>query len=266
MTDYPAYHLPSLRILVTRPRHQAAGLIKQLQQAQALPVLFPVMTIKPLTHTPTLQQALQHYEQADFLIFTSTNAVDCMLPILKNAGKNWPPLSPVLAIGSATKNHLAKNGCRQIITPDQQFSTEGLLQKINTFNMANKTVIIFGGAHPRLLLESSLTQLGATVIHAACYQREALAIDLDINQQLTLLQSIDIILCNSVQTVDYLVAIFTGKARNILFNKHFISASARIAQHLIKLGTTNLPIIADNPDDNSIMSALTLWYKEYHHD
>jgi uroporphyrinogen-III synthase len=258
--------LLGLRVLVTRPAHQAVSLISALNQASATPLLLPVTTIIPTINDPSVGAALQQYEQANSIIFTSSNAVRNAILAINKANKSWPPVQSVFAIGPATCHSLNVSNCNNVIMPDIDFSSEGLLAKSELQHIKDNIIIIFGGANPRPLLATQLQQRGAHVLHAACYMRQPLTAQMDIKQQAELLNKVDIIVCTSNETLLNLIQAFDKGLHNQLFDKEFLVINSHMKTTLKGLGYIKSPIIADNPTDHSIMSALTLWYEEHHHD
>ena len=70
------------RILVTRPAHQAQGLIHLLSGKGASVLLFPTLIIHPVTDLERLKKEIRDQMDADWLIFISPNAVDHVMPIV----------------------------------------------------------------------------------------------------------------------------------------------------------------------------------------
>ncbi|GAB4482507.1 MAG: hypothetical protein OHK0031_05110 [Anaerolineales bacterium] len=64
-----------MKVLITRPRAQAADFAEQLRQAGFEPILFPVIEIRPVENNAALETALANLEKYAWLIFTSVNAV-----------------------------------------------------------------------------------------------------------------------------------------------------------------------------------------------
>src|SRR5512133_3741111 len=67
-----------LRVLITRPRAQAETLTAGLQAAGFQPFFLPVIEIRALKDTSSLERALARLEQYAWLVLTSTNAVDML--------------------------------------------------------------------------------------------------------------------------------------------------------------------------------------------
>jgi hydroxymethylbilane synthase len=70
--------LAGMRVVVTRPRRQAEPLVAALRERGAHPLLLPVIRIEPVADTSALDVSLREVERGafDWLVFTSTNAVD----------------------------------------------------------------------------------------------------------------------------------------------------------------------------------------------
>ncbi|NNM59160.1 MAG: uroporphyrinogen-III synthase [Legionellales bacterium] len=267
---YPIYdntqcELTDLRVLITRPATQANTLIQMLNEAHAIPRLLPMVAIHSRFDDPSLTLALNAYDAAEYLIFTSVNAVTHAIMAIKQAKKQWPPSKIIFAVGSTTRDCLQDQGCTEVIIPDGKFCSENLLHKIASYPIRDKLMIIFGGAHPRSLLESTLKKQNAQVLHAICYERHQEVIKMDLTQQHELLDSIDVFVFTSDEILVCFMQIICDELHDQLFKKPFLIISRRMHQTLQRMGYTKSPIIADNPTDSGIMAALTHWYEEYHH-
>ena len=71
--------LDGVKVMVTRPRSQAAGLCNLLAQEGAIPVEVPAVAIEPLPDLASLDAALDRLGSYQWVVFTSANAVDVVL-------------------------------------------------------------------------------------------------------------------------------------------------------------------------------------------
>lgn len=95
--------LHGTKVLVTRPKHQAAELSGLLKQSGATVVEMPLIVIGPPADWQPFDQAFGRKEIYDWLIFASVNAVNCTLSRLHEIGKqNKIKQSKLAAIGPAT--------------------------------------------------------------------------------------------------------------------------------------------------------------------
>ena len=109
--------LAGKRIVITRPRAQAAALAEKLAALGAEPVLFPTIEIAPLDDTGPLDAALGqlHAHAYQWLIFTSANAVSVVCDRLAGG---LPTGVRLAAVGPATARALAARGLSGAVIPD----------------------------------------------------------------------------------------------------------------------------------------------------
>jgi len=69
------HELAGLRVLVTRPEHQAGTLEAMLQSHGADTTCFPVIAIKAITPSAETLRLLTQLDSIDFAVFISPNAV-----------------------------------------------------------------------------------------------------------------------------------------------------------------------------------------------
>ena len=96
------------RILVTRPRAQAAELCQRLAALGAQPIRFPTIEIAPPENYTALDKALAALADYDWLIFTSVNGVEMVRCRLEFLGRDTGALRDrrLAAIGPATAEAL----------------------------------------------------------------------------------------------------------------------------------------------------------------
>lgn len=96
------------RILVTRPRAQAEGLVEKLINLGAIPVVFPTIKIAALEDFALLDQAIVNLNSYNWVIFTSVNGVAAFWQRLSVLGKDQQVFKGVrvAAIGPATAGAL----------------------------------------------------------------------------------------------------------------------------------------------------------------
>ena len=131
-------------ILVTRSPNQSAALSNFLQNEAANVIEIPTIEITPLSDNTTLDFALSHLNKYDWIVFSSTNAVDSIfnrLNILEYDARAFYN-TKIAAIGSVTAEQLKKNGISQpdIIVTQSQGSS--LIKKFETINIKNNKILI----------------------------------------------------------------------------------------------------------------------------
>lgn len=170
MTNAASKPLAGRHIVVTRPAGQATHLADALVALGAQPVLFPVLTIRPLEDLQALLDAAIRLERFDLAVFVSPNAVDhALTPIL--ARRSWPAGLRVATVGKSSEQALARHGITQVIAPQDRFDSEALLALPELQVVAGWKVVVFRGDGGRELLGDTLQQRGAEVEYVSCYRR-----------------------------------------------------------------------------------------------
>ncbi|MGB2937266.1 MAG: uroporphyrinogen-III C-methyltransferase [Phycisphaerae bacterium] len=118
------------RIVVTRPRHQAAELSARLEEMGARVIEAPVIRIEPADPAP-LRQAVEEVGSFDWIVLTSTNGVEAFFRALAEAGLDTRALSAnrIAVIGSATAERLARFGVQADLEPCV-FTAEALVEAL----------------------------------------------------------------------------------------------------------------------------------------
>jgi hydroxymethylbilane synthase len=162
--------LKGKRIVVTRARAQAEGLVASLESLGADVIPFPTIEIvPPADNYVALDGAITDLSRFDWVMFTSANAVTHFWQRLTHAGRDAMALAPlkVAAVGSATASALALYGVTPALTPDD-YQAEGLLAALSDTDMAGQRVLLPRADIATDTLPQGLAQHGAhvTEIHA----------------------------------------------------------------------------------------------------
>lgn len=152
-------------VLVTRARHQAAGLAEPLLALGAEVLVAPVIeTIDPEDWAP-VDQAIAQLGSYDWLVLTSANAVDRFLDRMAARGVPVTELASVriAAVGSATAERLGAHGLSADLVPDD-FRAEGLVEAFEQAGAGEGWhVLLPRAAAAREILPDSLRELGVHV-------------------------------------------------------------------------------------------------------
>lgn len=167
--------LAGLKILVTRPRDQALPLAQLIESAGGKALLFPLLDIAPVLDADALQQQISHLPLANLAIFISPNAVQYGLKALSaagisiNAAENTGLKIATVGLGSAKA--LREQGVANVLLPEANYDSEGLLALPQLQAIAGWRVMIFRGDGGRELLGDTLKARGASVEYLGCYRR-----------------------------------------------------------------------------------------------
>ena len=163
--------LSNRTIAITRPAGQAGKLSALIEAAGGKPLLFPLISITPLSNYHVFDQITAHLKDYDWAIFISSNAVQNSLPRLNHQIKSLPHTLKFAAIGPSTAAELNAFGIEHVLIPKERFDSESLLSLPEMQNMANQSVMIFRGVGGREVLAETLKARGAHVDLAESYQR-----------------------------------------------------------------------------------------------
>ena len=173
-----AQALQGLRIVVTRPRDQAAALLAGLRAHGADAIPFPTIAIEPAADMTQLDQALQAIERFDWVVFTSVNGVEIVHQRMQALGVALASLagSRVAAIGPATARALVAMGVNPELVPDE-FVAEAVADGLGAVNKLRILLPRAAGARP--VMPERLIQRGAEVQEIAIYR----AVPANVDQQ-----------------------------------------------------------------------------------
>jgi uroporphyrinogen III methyltransferase / synthase len=171
--DVQANFLHQKTVLVTRANSQASEFSTMLRSRGARVLELPTLEIVPPSSWADLDRAIDQLSDFNWLILTSSNAVDAFFARLQQAGQDSRALAGVkiAVVGQKTAQSLQQYG----ITPDfipPDFIADAL---VSNFPMAPAgQQILFprvetGG---REVLVRELTNLGAIVVEVAAYQSQ----------------------------------------------------------------------------------------------
>lgn len=112
-------------VVVTRPRHQAAPLTRRLQRLGAAAIPLPTIEVgDPADGGAALRAAAECVSSYDWVVFTSANAVERFVPLLRDARAFGS--AKVAVIGPGTAEALADARVVADLVPER-FVAEGLL-------------------------------------------------------------------------------------------------------------------------------------------
>lgn len=169
--DIPVMAMPSgplagLRVLVTRPRAQAASLSSALRAEGAEPVEVPTIRIEDAGESASLDRALTGLIVGDYdwVVFTSVNAVERVLRGLRDRGQEWPVgrAARVGAVGKTTAEALTAAGVAVDLLPDEA-DAEGVVTIMARQRINGRRVLYPKGDQARDVVPAGLRRAGAVV-------------------------------------------------------------------------------------------------------
>ena len=155
------------RILVTRPREQANEFVENLRVAGFEPICFPVIEIRPMDDTYSLEQALKNINKYEWIVFTSVNGVGVVFEryarlLLANDLK-----VKFAAIGPKTADALKMRGVTPDFVPDE-YVAESILLGLG--DLKNKWVLLPRAEIARKALPEAIVAAGGIAHEIAVYR------------------------------------------------------------------------------------------------
>ncbi len=167
-----ALPLAGVRVIVTRPRTQAAKMTARLEELGAETIAVPTIAIAPPDDPGPLDAACDRIGTFDWVVFTSVNAVARVAERLAAAGGGMRGLEGprLCAVGATTAEALAGRGLRVDLVPDA-YRAEGVLRALRgQGDLTGVRVLLPRGDLARDLLPAELGRAGAEVTAVTAYR------------------------------------------------------------------------------------------------
>jgi len=247
--------LLGLRVLITRPRHQARGLCELIEAQGGSTWVHPVIEIRDPADPAAARRRVDRLSSFDIVIFISANAAERGLRLIHERGKSLQGIT-VIAIGPATAARLCALGVGEVILPAQA-DTEGLLDLDALRHPDTKRILIFRGAGGRPLLGETLQVRGARVDYAEVYRRTRSRLGAKALIECWEQGQIDVVITTSSEGLRNLFDIM-GERQDLLLGCAVAVMNERVAVYARELGCTH-PIVAADASDAGLLAALVAW-------
>jgi uroporphyrinogen III methyltransferase/synthase len=223
--------LAGRRVVVTRPRAQAAALATLLEDDGAEVLALPTIRLEPPADWAPLDAALGALEGFAWVVFTSTNGVAAFGERLARAGRDARALgrSRLAAIGPATAEALGRLGLRADAVPDE-YRAEGLLDALRPSLVPGERVLLVRAAEARDVLPRGLEAAGARVTVAPAYRTRPAAGGGDRLRALLAAGAVDAVTFTSASTVHGFMALLGPERREALLADVALAAIGPITE------------------------------------
>ncbi|MBO8172521.1 MAG: uroporphyrinogen-III synthase [Bacillaceae bacterium] len=257
--------LDGKRILITRAPHQADELAALIRQKGGEPVSVPLIkTISPAD--PDTQKALTTtlslLDQFDWIIFTSTNAVNFFFEHLGKRGKTPADISHLrtAVVGPKTAQLLREKGLSVDVMPEQ-YDAEGLLQALEQTLKPGARVLFPRAKQVRRLLPESLKEKGVDLTEVVIYETVPAMEYRETLHRLIRNREVDAITFTSSSTVKHFVSFLEGYNRETyLKGIRLVSIGPVTAKTAEKLGV-KIDAFARTYTMQGLVEALCQLYK-----
>ncbi len=160
------------RVLVTRPRDQAAEMVDRLSILGAEAIEAPMIRIVPPDDLGGLRRAADNVEAFDWIVFSSANAVEAFMSALLVGARDVRSLrGPRLCcVGTGTAERLARYGIKADLIPDE-FRGEALVYAMGeTGSIEGRRVLVPRADIGRDVVVDGLRNAGALVSDVVAYR------------------------------------------------------------------------------------------------
>jgi uroporphyrinogen-III synthase len=159
--------LRGLRVVITRAEHQAGELAEAFAAAGAAVELLPLLEVIPPADPRPLERAASELALYDWLVFTSSNAVEAFLPL---TGGSVPGRLRIAVVGPATAEALRAWEIEPYLIAGRA-DAEGLLAELAPFVDRSRRVLLPQAADARPTLAEGLARAGAEAVAIVAYDK-----------------------------------------------------------------------------------------------
>jgi uroporphyrinogen-III synthase len=251
--------LTGVRVLVTRPQHQAGRLTELIERDGGEAIVFPVIEIADPADTAVLARVIDRIDDFDFAIFISANAATRAMNLLRARRPELPPRLRLAAVGRTSAHELERFHAGPVLVPRGRFDSEALLDLPELRDVQGKRIVIFRGEGGRELLADTLTARGACVEYAECYRR--VRPDTDVGPLLARWArgEIDVAVVTSVEGLRNLYDMLGKPGSRWLVKTPLVVVSERVADAARELGFTHASMVAPAAGDDAVLETLRAW-------
>ena len=165
----PHRPLAGRRVLITRPRHQAADFADALRAFGADPVIVPMIRIVPPEDCGPLTRACAGAADFDWIVFTSANGVEALLSRLAGSDRRLGQ-AKIVAVGPATAERLGQYGVRADVIPQQHRADAAAEELIRNHAVDGARILLPRASLASPELPDALRGAGAAVTDVVAYR------------------------------------------------------------------------------------------------
>ncbi len=190
------------RIIVTRSRSQASGLVQRLSELGAECIELPTIKVVEPDSWELLDESLAGLDTFDWIVFTSVNGVDFFFSRLFDKGLDCRALASVklATIGPATAAKLNKYGLKSDLIPEN-YRAEAVVAAFGKHDLKGAKILLARAEQARQLLAKELSSMGARIVEATTYKTLSETPDLSALEEFSAKRPADMITFTSSSTV-----------------------------------------------------------------
>jgi uroporphyrinogen III methyltransferase/synthase len=160
------------RLLVTRPRGQADELVERIENLGGEAIVAPMIRIMPPDDVEPLQRAAARADEFDWIVFTSSNAVEAFMGVLLSGDRDVRALKGprLCTVGTATADKLASYGIKVDLVP-AEFTADKVVEALaRQGSLEGARVLLPRADIGREVIAEELRKAGATITDVTAYR------------------------------------------------------------------------------------------------
>lgn len=246
--------LDGLRVLVPRPSPQGDSLVAEIRAHGGHATHFPVLrTVQP-EHPGPVDRVLENAGGYALFIVVSAAAAESLAARLRALGIALPETVMVASVGPATTAVLGRLGIPVHFEPQDNYSSEGLLEQLEKARWSGKRVAIFRGQNGRELVRRALQQRGARVEMICSYHRVLTDQPFDPVVHAWKKTPFDAVVITSNAVLDALLSLLEPHDRRLMHGVAGVAISQRSRDYCIRRGMRDVTLAA--PGNGPVLRAL----------
>ena len=227
------------RVMVTRTAEQARQFVALLAAQGAEAVCCPTIATAAPESWTEIDAAIAALDRTDFLILTSTNAVDAFFDRLAEVGADVRSLAGVkiVAVGPKTAGAIRARGIAPDLVPEE-YRAEGVVALLKEQGIAGRRVLYPRASLARDLIPAELAAAGAEISAPVAYRTVAPSGGGKRIRDLLTAGEIDAVTFTSSSTVDNFVDLVGPAAVDLLRKVDVVSIGPLTTRTAERLGLT----------------------------
>jgi uroporphyrinogen III methyltransferase/synthase len=160
------------RVLVTRPRDQAAEMVDRLTVMGAEAIEAPMIRIAPPHDPDPLLRAAASASSFDWIVFTSANAVESFMTAFLDGTRDVRSLKgpKLCTVGSGTAERLARYGIKVDLVPDEFRADAVVSTMVQNGHVEGASVLVPRADIGRDVIADGLRSAGAIITDVVAYR------------------------------------------------------------------------------------------------
>jgi len=157
------------RILITRALHQSFEMAEKITKLDGVPITIPVQKIQKASAFSDQTTVNKLVSEAEWVIFTSANAVDYFVQNITKECKNELYKKQIAVVGEKTKKKVQEYGFSVTFMPEK-YTGQSLASELGKLLKSRTNLLFVKGSLASDRVHSILSQLGHSVKELTVYE------------------------------------------------------------------------------------------------